>query len=79
MKSMNKDREAFQYLRSKFPGLGDAKNKEGIFMGPQIYKTMKGSSFDKILEGKEKIARDAFKSVIRVFLGSKKMITISSW
>ena len=41
VKFMNKNGEALQYLRSKFPRLSDAKIKGGIFVGPQIRKIRK--------------------------------------
>jgi hypothetical protein len=28
--------DGFMYLKNKFPGISDAKIKEGIFVGPQI-------------------------------------------
>ena len=71
VKSMNNNGEAFQYLRSKFPRLSDAKIKVGIFVGPQICKIMKNSTIDQVLEGKEKDVRDIFKSVVRGILGNK--------
>ena len=61
VKSMNKDGEALQYHRSKFPRLSDAKIKEGIFVSPQINKIMKDPAFVQILEWNEKIAWEAFK------------------
>ncbi|GFY01096.1 uncharacterized protein TNCV_5075631 [Trichonephila clavipes] len=64
VKSMNKNGEAFQYLRSKFPRLSDANIKKGFFLGAQIRKIMKNPAFDLILEGKEKITWKAFESVV---------------
>ncbi|GFV00598.1 uncharacterized protein TNCV_915381 [Trichonephila clavipes] len=74
VKSMKKDREAFQYLRSKFPRLSDAVIEEGIFVDPQIRKIMKDPALHQILKEKEKAhtAWEAFKSVVRGFLGRKK-------
>ncbi|GFY63774.1 uncharacterized protein TNIN_182201 [Trichonephila inaurata madagascariensis] len=66
------DGDAFQYLGSIFPRLRDAKIKEGIFVGSQMRKIMKDPTFPPILEGKEKAAWEAFKSVVRGFLDSKK-------
>ena len=36
VKGMDKIGRGFQYVRSKFPNVSDAKIKEGIFVGPQI-------------------------------------------
>ncbi|GFV20008.1 uncharacterized protein TNCV_1154091 [Trichonephila clavipes] len=68
---MNKDGEAFQYLRSKFTSLSDAKIDERILVGPQIRKTTKDAALDQILQRKEKSAWEAFKRVIRGFPCSK--------
>ena len=72
VKSTNKIREAFQYLRSKFPRLSDAKIKKGIFVGSQICIIMNNPAFDQILARKEKAAWEAFKRMVPGFLGSKK-------
>lgn len=37
---MNKSDADFQYLKTKFPRISDAKLKEGIFVGPQIRELM---------------------------------------
>jgi hypothetical protein len=37
-KAMNKHSKDFEFLREKFPNLGDSKLKRGIFIGPQIRK-----------------------------------------
>jgi hypothetical protein len=72
VKAMNQDGEAFKYLRAKFPRLSEAKVKEGIFVGPQIRDILKDPAFDEILEGKEKAAWEAFRGVVRGFLGNRK-------
>lgn len=41
VKALPNDGAAFLYLRKKFPGLSDAKVKEGVFVGPDIRKLMK--------------------------------------
>ena len=51
VKGMNKEEQAFRYLRKKFPKISDAKVKEGIFVGPQIRQLMKDPSFDEVLKG----------------------------
>ena len=72
VKGMNQEGRAFKYIREKFPKLSDAKVKEGIFVGPQIRELVKDPAFDQVLEGKEKEAWEAFKGVVRGFLGNKR-------
>lgn len=72
VKAMNQKGEAFKYLRGKFPGLSDAKVKEGIFIGPQIRLLLNDGKFDNVLEGKETTAWKALKGVIHGFLGNRR-------
>lgn len=72
VKAMNKQSEAFAYLRQMFPRISDAKIKEGIFVGPQIRNVMKDSHFDGLLQGTEHDAWKAFKNVVCNFLGNYK-------
>ena len=44
VKGMNKEGQAFRYLRNKFPKIIDGKVKEGIFVGPQIHYRAKVSA-----------------------------------
>jgi len=69
---MNRDGQAFKYLKEKFPRLSEAKIKEGVFIGPQIRKLLKDEHFDQILRGFEKNAWKSFKLVVENFLGNKK-------
>lgn len=62
-------KKAFRYLREKFALLSDAKVKEGVFVGPEIRELVKDPAFDRVLEGKEKEAWNAFKGVVKGFLG----------
>jgi hypothetical protein len=39
--AMNQEEAAFTCLRENFPGLSEAKLKEGIFSGPQIRDLIK--------------------------------------
>jgi len=70
VKAMNQGEAAFTYLWEKFPRLSEAKLKEGIFIGPQIWDLIKDEYFDKLLQGDEKAAWDSFKFVVIVFLGN---------
>jgi hypothetical protein len=72
VKAMNQEEAAFTYLREKFPGLSEAKLKEGIFIGPKIRDLMKDEYFDKVLQGDEKAAWDSFKFVAKAFLGNRR-------
>ncbi|GBP10628.1 2-phosphoxylose phosphatase 1 [Eumeta japonica] len=56
VKAMNKDGGGFQYLKTKFPRISDAKMKEGIFVGPQIRELMKDSNFESTLNEAEQRA-----------------------
>ncbi|GFU57686.1 uncharacterized protein TNCV_3638411 [Trichonephila clavipes] len=40
VKALDKEGECFKYLCEQFPGLSDAKLKEGIFVGPDIRKLL---------------------------------------
>ncbi|GBM45694.1 hypothetical protein AVEN_14139-1 [Araneus ventricosus] len=59
---MNKTGDGFNFLKTKFPRLSEAKIKEGIFVGPQIRQLFKDSTFMKHLNRKEKRAWLAFKN-----------------
>ena len=45
VKVMDKNGAAFQHLSTVFPGLSDAKLKEGIFVRPQIREVLKDTDF----------------------------------
>jgi len=49
VKGMDKTGRKFEYLMNKFPGVSDAKIKEGIFIGPQIRELMQDKQFDEDL------------------------------
>ncbi|GBP26486.1 hypothetical protein EVAR_85988_1 [Eumeta japonica] len=72
VKAMNKDGGGFQYLKTKFPRISDAKMKEGIFVGPQIRELMNDSNFESTLNEAEQRAWTAFVEVCHNFLGNKK-------
>jgi hypothetical protein len=40
VKGVDKTGHGFQYVRSKFPNVRDAKIREGVFIGPQIRELM---------------------------------------
>ena len=72
VKALHKNRAAFQFLSTVFPGLSAAKLKEGIFVGPQIREVLKDTDFDELLNLKELRAWEAFKSVCSGFLGNTR-------
>ena len=70
VKAMNQEEAAFTYLWENFPRLSEAKLKEYIFIGPQIWDLIKDEYFDKLFPDDEKLAWDSFKFVVKVFLGN---------
>ena len=72
MVKYNKEGEGFQYIKSKFPQISDAKIKEGVFIGPQIRELIKDPFFEETLNTLEKAAWNAFKSVTQNFLGNHR-------
>ncbi|GFU24274.1 uncharacterized protein TNCV_3395931 [Trichonephila clavipes] len=70
VKSLEKG-ECFKYLCEQFPGLSDAKLKEGIFVGPDIRKLLKDKMFVTKMEMKEKKAWNSFKLAVTGFLGNR--------
>jgi len=72
VKAMNQEEAAFTHLWEKFPQLSEAKLKEGIFIGPQIWEIIKDEYFDILLQGDEKAAFDSFIFVVKVFLENRK-------
>jgi len=58
-------------VRNKFPNVRDAKNKEGIFIGPQIRELMQDKQFDDLNET-EINAWLSFKRICKDFLGNQK-------
>ena len=48
VKALNQEEAAFTYLGENFPRLSEAKLKEGIFIGPQIWDLIKDEYFDKL-------------------------------
>jgi len=72
VKAMNQEEVAFTYLWEKFPRLSEAKLKEGIFVGPQLWDLIKEEYFDTLLQGDEKSAWDSFKFVVKGFLENRR-------
>ncbi|GBO17822.1 hypothetical protein AVEN_213402-1 [Araneus ventricosus] len=72
VKALSKEGECFKYLCDQFPGLSEAKLKEGVFIGPDIRKIMKDENFETKLETSERNTWESSKLVITSFLGNKK-------
>ncbi|GFW13598.1 uncharacterized protein TNCV_1210641 [Trichonephila clavipes] len=72
VKALDKEGECFKYLCEQFPGLSDAKLKEGIFVGPDLRTLLKDETFVTKMEMKEKNTWNSFKLVETGFLGNKK-------
>jgi hypothetical protein len=60
--------KCFKCLCKMFPGLSDAKLKEGIFVGPCIRKLLSDDLFETTMQTVEREAWNAFKEVIAKFL-----------
>ena len=71
MVKFNKEGEGFQYIKSKFPKISDAKIK-GVFIGPQIKELIKDPFFEEALDTSYKAAWNAFKSITQNFLGNDR-------
>lgn len=72
VKALPRDGPAFQFLKTKFPTLSEAKIKEGIFVGPDVRKLIKDSTFLSRLSSVEMEAWLAFVDVTKNFLGNHK-------
>ncbi|GBL83358.1 hypothetical protein AVEN_110670-1 [Araneus ventricosus] len=72
VKALPKEGECFKYLCDRFPGLSEAKLKEGVFIGPDNRKIMKDENFETKMETNEIKAWESFKLVFTSFLGDKK-------
>ncbi|GBM59873.1 hypothetical protein AVEN_50458-1 [Araneus ventricosus] len=71
-KALLKEGECFKYLCDQFPGLPEAKLKEGVFVGSDIRKMMKDENFETKMETNKRKAWESFKLDITSFLGNKK-------
>lgn len=72
VKALNREGNAFLYLRRKFARISEAKLKEGMFVGPQIRELFKDENFETTLSRTENRAWTAFKNVCSNFLGNRK-------
>jgi hypothetical protein len=72
VKAMDKNGAGFMYSKHKFPGLSDAKIKEGIFVGPQIRELIKDEQFEEQVNQVGKAVWQAFRNVTNSFKGNHK-------
>ncbi|GBM73357.1 hypothetical protein AVEN_37606-1 [Araneus ventricosus] len=72
VKVLPKEGECFKYLCDQFPGLSEAKLKEGVFIRPDIRKILKNENFETEMETNERKAWELFKIIITSFLRNKK-------
>jgi hypothetical protein len=56
VKALQRDGNCFKYLCSKFPGLSEAKLKEGSFVGPDIRKLISDVMFETTMSNVEREA-----------------------
>ncbi|GBO31714.1 hypothetical protein AVEN_69934-1 [Araneus ventricosus] len=68
VKVFPKEDECFKYLCDQFPGLSEAKLKEGVFVEPDIRKMIKDKNFETKMETNERKTWESFKLVIISFL-----------
>jgi hypothetical protein len=69
---VNTESEGFGYLRQRFPKIGEAKIKAGIFVGPQIAQLFEDHDFGTKLNSTERRAWKALENICRNFLGNEK-------
>jgi len=69
---MDKTGRGFEYLINKFRNVSEAKNKQGIFIGPQIRELMQDKQFDEDLNESERNAWLSFKRICKDVLGNHK-------
>ncbi|GBL80249.1 hypothetical protein AVEN_92185-1 [Araneus ventricosus] len=67
-----KEDECFKYFCDQFPGLSEAKLKEGVFVGADNRKIMKDENVETKMETNERKVWESFKLVFTSFLGNKK-------
>ena len=72
IKALVKEGGAFQFLRSKFKYISEAKINAGILNGPQIRELISNSNFDESMTNDEIQAWISLKSVIQNFLGNNR-------
>ncbi|GBM56511.1 hypothetical protein AVEN_140585-1 [Araneus ventricosus] len=72
VKDLPKESECFKYLCDQFPGLSEAKLKEGVLVRPENRKIMKDENFETKMETNKRKSWESFKLVFTSFLTNKK-------
>ncbi|UYV84178.1 hypothetical protein LAZ67_X001436 [Cordylochernes scorpioides] len=73
VKATDRNASGFAYLKQTFSSIGEAKIKEGIFVGPQIRELQQDENFQNSLNEVEAAAWNSFRNVCKNFLGSVKV------
>lgn len=72
VKALDKESEAFNFLKNTFPKLSEGKITAGVFTGPQVKQLLNSKSFPKLLNKKEKAAWLSFNEIVSGFLGNNR-------
>lgn len=72
IKTLDKEGQAFTYLKTVFPNLTLGKIKEGVFDGPQIRKLLRNEHFETLLSHDENAAWNSFRLIVSDFLGNNR-------
>jgi hypothetical protein len=67
---MGQNSAGFMYLKSKFPGISDAKSKEGVFVGSQTRELIQDVKSEDQLSEVEKATWKSLKNVTTNFLAN---------
>lgn len=72
VKALDRESEAFAYVRNFFPRISTEKIKQGIFNGPQIRELLLDDRFERNLNEIERAAWESFRKVVHGFLGNNR-------
>ena len=72
VKSLDPEGRPIKLLRDIFPGLTEAKIREGVFVGPDTRKLMKNRVFRDTLNTTERRAFDSMINTVDNFLGKNR-------
>ncbi len=72
VKSLDPEGRPMKLLKDIFPGLSEAKIKEGVLVGPDTRKLMKNRVFRDILNTAERRAFDSMINTVDNFLGKSR-------
>ena len=78
VKTLDKDCDAMNFLKAKFPKLSFAKVTEGVFIGPQLRQLLLDKHFNDTLTPVQKVAWLSFRNVCKGFLGRHKATNYES-